>query len=86
MKFANLLLLFEKYDWSRKVFSSQSMSTYCNHCITSKKAYSVVQVAWILEIILILVYLIVGLDRVEKIKDTNCCCKVVSWNKLNLIL
>ena len=37
MKFANLLLLFEKYDWSRKVFSSQSMSSYCNHCITQKR-------------------------------------------------
>ena len=38
----------------------------------SKKAYSVVKVARVLETILILIYLIVGPDRVEKVKYTNC--------------
>ena len=37
MEFANLLLSFAKYDWSSKVFSSQSMPSYCNHCIDQKR-------------------------------------------------
>ena len=60
-----MLLLFEKYDWSRKVFSLQSISFLLQSFYNSKRAYSVAKVAWVLEIILILIYLIVGLDRVE---------------------
>ena len=76
MIFANLLLLFEKYDWSSKVFPLQSMSSNRNHCIAQKRPTVLLKLLESLS--LILVYSIIGLDRVEKVKDTNCCCNVVS--------
>ena len=76
MKFANLLLLFEV--WLEQEDFLIAINVYLLQSFYySKKAYNVVKVPWVLEIILILVYLIVGLDRVEKIKDKNCCCKVI---------